>query len=96
MISWLKGLMFRHMHGMLTCREFDSFVLAYLDGELSSRQRSVFEWHLRLCRECRDYLAAYKRTLEIGQAIMQSPEASLPQSVPEDLITAILEARQQS
>ena len=96
MISWLKGVIFKHLLGMITCREFDIFILAYLDGELSASQRSVFEWHLRLCSECRDYLAAYRRTVEIGQMALQNPEASLPESVPEELIKAILEARKQT
>ncbi len=90
---WLKGMMLKHMHRMITCREFEEFVLRYLEGELSDRQRSVFEWHLRLCRECREYLAAYKRTLEITTAVMAPPNAPVLDEVPEDLIKAILEAR---
>ena len=87
-----KGAMLKHMHRMITCREFEDFVLRYLDGELSTRQRSVFELHLRLCRECREYLAAYQRTIEVGREAKSADEA-LPDDVPEDLIKAILEAR---
>ena len=88
-----KGAMLKHMHRMITCKEFEDFVLRYLDGELSARQRSVFELHIRLCRECRDYLAAYRRTIEIGLEAVKSTDESLPDDVPEDLIKAILEAR---
>ena len=88
-----KGAMLKHMHRMITCREFEDFVLRYLDGELSTRQRSVFELHLRLCRECREYLAAYQRTIEVGREAFKSADEALPDDVPEDLIKAILEAR---
>lgn len=94
-MRWLKGLMLKHMHRMITCVEFEEFVLQYLDGELPEKQRLVFELHLRLCRECRDYLAAYKRSMEITGAVSKQPDAPLPSEVPEDLIKAILDAREQ-
>ena len=90
----LKGAMLKSMHGMMTCREFEEFVLAYLDGELPARQAKIFEWHLRICRECREYLAAYKRTIEIGKAALGPADESVPGDVPEDLIRAVLESRE--
>ena len=94
MKSWLKGMMFRHIHGMMSCREFEDFVQAYIDGELPERQRTVMERHMRLCRECREYLAAYKKAMEIGHSVLAGHGVSLPADVPEDLISAILEARE--
>ncbi len=94
MMRRLKGTMLRHMHGMITCREFEEFVLRYLDGELPSKQAKIFEWHLRICRECREYLAAYKRTIEIGIAMLGPADGSAPDDVPEDLIKAVLDARE--
>ena len=90
----LKGAMMKHMHGMITCREFEDFVQRYLDGELPKRQATIFEWHMRLCRECREYLAAYRRTMEMSQAALGEPDDPVPGDVPEDLITAILDARE--
>lgn len=92
---WFKGLMFKHMHRMITCKEFEEFVLDYLDGGLTDRQRSLFERHMRICRECREYLAAYQRTIEIGRAVLPSSDDPVPDDVPEDLIKAILDARKQ-
>jgi anti-sigma factor RsiW len=89
-----KGAVMKHMHRMITCREFEDFVLRYLDGELSKRQRAVFELHMRLCRECREYLAAYQRTIEIGREAFTSADETVPEDVPEDLIKAILDARE--
>ncbi len=90
---WLKGLMLKHMHRMITCEEFESFVLSYLDGELPARQRSIFELHMRVCRECREYLAAYRRSIELGQSVITAADESIPDDVPEDLIIAILDAQ---
>ncbi len=90
----LKGTMLKRMHGMITCREFEDFVLRYLDGGLSRQQSAVFEWHMRMCRECREYLAAYQRALEIGKVALGPPGEAPPDDVPEDLITAILDARE--
>lgn len=91
---WLKGLFLKRVHNMITCKEFEEFVLRYLDGELSNKQQSIFEWHLRLCRECREYLAAYQRTLDIAGAISTPLQTSVPDDVPEDLVKAILDARE--
>ena len=89
----LKGTMLRHMRGMITCREFEEFILGYLDGELPARQARIFEWHLRICRECREYLAAYRRTIAVGKAALGPADDRLPDDVPEDLIKAILDSR---
>jgi anti-sigma factor RsiW len=89
----LKATMLRRVHGMITCREFENFVLGYLDGELPERQARRFEWHLRICRECREYLAAYKTALEAGKAAFGTADDAVPADVPEDLIKAVLESR---
>lgn len=89
----LKGFMFRRVHGMISCEEFEEFIHAYLDNELPQRQRTIFELHVRICRECREYLAAYRRTIELGRAVMLHSSAPIPDEVPQDLITAILESR---
>lgn len=89
----LKGFMFRHMHSMISCREFEAFILDYLDGSLASAQKKKFEWHLRVCRECREYLAAYKRTIEVGKTVLGPADESVPAEVPEDLVKAVLDSR---
>ncbi len=88
-----KGAMLRNLPLMITCRQFDDFMLDYIEGNLPARQRRVFELHLRVCRECRDYLAAYKETMTLGKRVFGDPESALPEDVPDDLITAVLEAR---
>ena len=92
-MRWIKGVMLRKMHSMITCREFEGFVNDYLDGTLPIEQRKLFDLHLKLCRECRDYLAAYKRTIEISGAVLGPANDSVPDTVPEDLIKAVLQSR---
>ncbi len=90
----IKGTMLRSMHGMITCREFEEFVLSSLDGELPARQARIFEWHLRICRECREYLAAYRRTIELGEAVLGPAHEAVPEDLPEDLVRAVLDSRE--
>jgi predicted anti-sigma-YlaC factor YlaD len=88
-----KGLMLRNLPLMIDCGQFESFLIDYLEGKLPGRQRAVLEFHLKICRECRDYLAAYRRTIEVGKAVFADPSADLPDDVPDDLVKAVLEAR---
>lgn len=74
---------------MITCEEFEDFILAYLDNELSNRQRFVFEMHLKVCAECRAYLAEYRRAVYLTE----DQAKDLSDDVPDDLVAAILEAR---
>lgn len=78
------------MPAMITCEEFETFIMQYLEGELPRVKRMVFEMHMKVCRECREYLAAYKLSIESAKGAMEAQE--LPE-VPEDLVAAILEAR---
>lgn len=91
--TWMRGMMLKYMPLMITCRQFEDFILAYLEGELPDRQRFVFELHLKVCRECRDYLAAYRRTIEISKRAFEEPDRPVPDDVPVDLVKAILAAR---
>ena len=88
-----KGLMLNHFPMMINCREFEGFLLDDLEETLPPRQRKIFELHMKLCRECREYLAAYKCTLEVSKRVFEDGDATPPDDVPEDLIRAILDAR---
>jgi hypothetical protein len=59
---------------------------------LPQRQRKIFELHIRLCRECHDYLAAYRRTTESSRAVMLSPSDQIADDVPPDLVDAVLKS----
>ena len=89
----MKGAMLNWMPGMLTCVEFEDFLIDYMAGDLPAGQRRVFEFHIRICRECREYLAAYRRTIEVAGRAYQDETAPVPDEVPEDLVQAIVAAR---
>ncbi len=93
MKHWARGMMMNYMPLMITCKQFEDFMLDYLDGELPDRQRFTFELHIKMCPECRDYIAAYKRTIEVAKRAFKDPNKPVPSAVPDDLVKAILDAR---
>jgi anti-sigma factor RsiW len=86
---WLLSLRRRN----ISCAEFEGFILAYLEGNLSTRQQSIFEFHLQACPHCQNYLEAYRRAVAISKKVFEFPHAPVPKEVPEELIQAILRAR---
>lgn len=76
---------------MIDCQEFEAFIIAYFDDELPPRQRFIFNMHLRVCRECREYLRAYQASMTLARASAVSVETDLSE-VPEDLIVAVVDA----
>ena len=78
----------------LKCREVIDFLDRYLEGELSPQERREFEWHLRLCRSCRAYLKTYRETLRFEEVAREELGREVPESVPEELVLAILQSRE--
>ena len=77
----------------MTCKEFVEFLISYIDGNLSTAPRAVFEEHMRLCPPCGVYLDTYRDTIRLGKFACREDEAAPPADVPEELIQAILAAR---
>lgn len=90
----LRGVMMRYVPLMITCRQFEDFIIDYFEGDLPARQKFEFELHIKVCRECREYLSAYKRAVEVTAKAtdIEVPDRGLPEA-PEDLVIAILAAR---
>ena len=91
-IGRMQRLLFR-IPPMITCAEFESFILDYLDDELPRRQRFVFDMHILACRKCREYLVAYQRAVDVARATFADDAESPDLEIPEDLVEAILAAR---
>lgn len=77
----------------MNCREMVDFLMAYLDDELPSGQRSAFDAHLEECPPCIGYVETYREAVRLGKAVCEADDADVPSDAPEDLVRAILDAR---
>ena len=91
----VMAMMMKGMHGMLTCREMDDFVVDYLDDALPTSVRLKFDFHLRTCPDCREYLRGYRKSIELTRRVFEQDDAEVPADVPEALVAAILDARRE-
>ena len=76
----------------MKCQEFGGFMMDYLDGMLPVEMVTRFEAHLEDCPNCIKYLDSYKLTVRLGQIVGRSVEEDMPGEMPEELVTAILDA----
>ena len=78
----------------MKCRDFTQFILEYQAGDLSAETRLAFEQHLRKCRNCDHYLQGYELTVLLEKAAFGcAGTESVPDTVPEELVQAILAAQ---
>ena len=75
---------------MLTCKEFDDFMVDYLEGGLSIWQKCMCWLHIKMCRECAHFVKQYQTVIALGQAAFDNPDDEVSDSVPEELIKAAL------
>jgi len=76
----------------VTCRELTEFLADYFAGELSSDERSLFEGHLANCTDCVAYLRSYAEAVRLAKDAYE--DDPVPAGLPEQLIRAILAARE--
>lgn len=79
----------------MTCKEFVDFLMDYLGGELPAEQRAAFETHIEKCPPCLAFMQTYEETIHLGKKCCHHPEDPVPETVPEDLVQAILAAKRQ-
>ena len=89
----VKALMMRRFPGMITCAEFEAFLLDYQEGELSPRQQRIFERHMAMCRPCAVSLQNYQKAVALGRRLFEDAAADAPAPVRAELVRAILAAR---
>lgn len=78
---------------VIYCREFVEFLSDYLDRALSPEQKAAFDAHLAVCPPCVAYLKTYQQTVQLGKNAFKSLDEPVPVEVPEELVRAILSAR---
>ena len=76
----------------MTCREATDFIMDYLSGQLDGDLVARFERHLSRCAACRAYLASYQATMSLERDAFAA-ETGTDETVPEELVQAILETR---
>lgn len=69
----------------LTCRELVELVTDYLEGALSPADLRRFEEHIGGCDGCTEYLAQFKRTIDLTGTLT-------PRDLTPDAETALLSA----
>jgi len=75
---------------MLTCLEFEEFIDDYIDGNLpASVSRKVY-LHLLACWDCKSYIRAYKRSIEMSKAFCDKLDSEVLEDVPDELISIAL------
>lgn len=79
----------------ITCRQLIDFIGQLLDGGLPPAEQHEFDRHLAVCPSCVAYLDSYRKTMALGKAAFDCPDDAVPQSVPDELVRAILAARKQ-
>jgi len=92
-MSRTKALMMRCMPMMVTCKEADQFIDDYLSDELPRKQRLVFEWHVRLCTGCKDYLERYRRSIDLCRRSFYDTDTGHEEEIPEQIIKGIMAAK---
>jgi len=69
----------------MSCRELVDLVTAYIEGQLSVRDRERFEAHLAVCTHCATYLAQMRQTIA---SLGELREESLSAKERESLLAA--------
>ncbi len=78
---------------MLTCKEFDDFMVDYLEGGLPIWKKYMCWLHVKMCRECAYFIQQYRRVIALGQRAFDSPDNAVPDSVPDELVKAAMAHR---
>ncbi|MBI2067105.1 MAG: zf-HC2 domain-containing protein [Deltaproteobacteria bacterium] len=76
----IKHKMIRAMFGLMglpTCEEVEQFAYDFLEGSLDSSTMKAVERHLKACKNCQRFIAAYRKTaalVKTFQRPMLDPE----------------------
>jgi len=78
---------------MLTCKQFDEFMMDYLEGNLPFWQKISCGLHVRMCRKCAKFVDQYRRVVLLEKNAFVPAADSIPEAVPEELVKAALACR---
>jgi len=84
------------MESNLSCRDFVEFLADYVAGRLSAAELARFNDHLARCPACVSYTHSYRQAVGLSRSALLCPDDQVPGDVPEDLVGAILKAREET
>lgn len=79
---------------LLTCQEVLDFLSDYVEGRLPAGEHARMEEHLAVCPPCIDYLKSFEATLAACRSLRMADVAAQLPAMPDELVQAILAARQ--
>lgn len=79
----------------MKCRELAEFLNDYVSGDLAVETRTTFEFHLSKCKNCHEYMVQYQVVIKAGKIACDDMSDEMP-AMPEELIKAVLAARQKN
>ncbi len=77
----------------MNCQEVIDFLSEYLDGTLPWHRRALFWVHLRVCSDCRNYVASFRRTLVLVRSTARDVTTNQLPAIPRELLQAIQAAK---
>lgn len=86
----LAGWVFRRLPGMITCGQFEAFIIDYHEGDLPQTQREDFERHMSLCGRCRNSVEGYRKVIELNRQLFAGQDGPLPDDVPDQVVAAVV------
>ena len=80
----------------MTCQELEGFIDDYLDNNLTEAKREVFDTHIDDCPDCYRFMINYRNAIRLGKTAYAEDYRDSFESVPENLVQAILKAKNSS
>jgi len=74
---------------MISCEEFENFVIDYFEGKLPFITRLKFTMHLWLCSACRKYIREYKKIIEIEKKYFSDSDKNISIEPPDELLDIV-------
>ncbi len=67
-----------------TCKDISDLVHAYLSDKLTAKTKTAFQEHIKICRDCVNFLNTYKKTVKLTRRL---DPARLPTRVRENILS---------
>ncbi len=72
----------------MNCQKVETYLSAYLDGEVTLSERRAIESHVQQCRECRE---SVKSLSILKSHLEQLPEVEIPEGLEDRLCRAVFD-----